>query len=139
MMPNEVNIKNIEDCDIVFLTPSQIDWIEDDSIDISINTFSFQEMTHKQIKEYFDFIQRSGKNDSYFFTSNRTEKTPSTSLTNAGSNDMGVSKELPNRFNDYPWNKKNEILANQKCRLMEKVQNEEIFIRLEKIKKSIVV
>jgi len=128
MMPNEVDAKKINDYDFVFLTPSQIDLIDDDSVDISINTFSFQEMTHKQIKEYFELVQRAGKNDGYFFTSNRAEKTPS-----VGGEEH---KEPPNRFDEYPWNKNNEILAHQICGLMEKVQNTPCFIRLEQIKKT---
>ena len=130
MMPNEVETKKIKGCDFIFLTPSQIDLIEDDSIDVSINTFSFQEMTHLQIKEYFQFVQRVSKNNSYFFTSNREEKNPSIS-----SNNEIDSKELINRFNEYPWDKSNEVLAHQICGLMEKVQNETCLLRLEKIKK----
>ena len=39
--------------------------LEDKSIDLTINSNSFQEMTHEQINEYFQLIQRVGKNDSY--------------------------------------------------------------------------
>jgi len=130
IMPHEANAENIKDCDFVFLTPSQLDLIDDDSVDISINTFSFQEMTHKQINEYFDLIQRSGKNDTYFFTSNRERKTPS-----AKSKKGNIDKELPNLFNEYPWNNSNEILAHELCRLMEKVQKESVYIHLERIRK----
>jgi len=130
MMPNEVGIKKIKDCDVVFLTPSQIHLLEDNSVDVFINTFSFQEMTHKQIKEYFDLIQRCGKNNSHFFTSNRVEKTPSLKL------DGGeVYNEPPNRFDDYPWNDCNEILAHEICKLMQQAQHNSICVRLEKIRK----
>jgi len=55
----------------MILTPNQIDLIDDSSIDIPINTFSFQEMTSAQIKKYFLLMQRAGKEDSLSFVVNR--------------------------------------------------------------------
>ena len=134
LMPNEVeSIKHkidFHDYDFVFLIPNQAYLIDDDFVDLSINVHSFQEMTHKQINEYFNLIQRVGKNNSYFFTSNRAEKLPS----GVGSYEKETTV-LPNRFSDYPWNNSNEIIIFEICRLERLIQLDPIFIRLEKIKK----
>ncbi|HIH13202.1 TPA: putative sugar O-methyltransferase [Candidatus Woesearchaeota archaeon] len=130
LMPHEIGSNEFNHYDFVFLTPKQIDMIEDNSIDLAINTYSFQEMTHKQIEEYFQLIQRSCKNNSYFFTSNRVEKTPC--------GPEGCEKETsepPVRFSEYPWNHGNEALIYEICRLMRLVQLDNVYIRLEKIKK----
>lgn len=126
LMPHEAQGKNFDDYDFVFLTPGQIGLLNDESIDISINIFSFQEMTHPQIKDYFDLIQRCSKNNSLFMTSNRVEKF----LPSADN-----SEDLPNRFSEYPWNSNNEVLAYEICRFMHQVNFNSFFIRLEKIKK----
>lgn len=134
LMPNEIELTkhkiNFHDYDFVFLTPSQIHLIDDDFVDLSINTHSFQEMTHKQIDEYFELIQRVGKNKSYFFTSNRVEKLPC----GRGAYEKETSV-LPNRFAEYPWNNSNEIVIFEICRMLRLIQLNPIFIRLEKILK----
>ncbi len=131
IMPNEIyKVKNINDYDFIFLTPSQVDLIEDSSIDIAINSHSFQEMTSEQINEYFNLIQRALKNNSFFFTANRVEKIPS-----GMDSYEKETKTLPIRFSDYPWNKSNEILVHEICRLFRIVQLDPISSRLEKIKK----
>jgi putative sugar O-methyltransferase len=130
LMPHEAEGKQFDNYDFVFLTPSQIELIENDSVDISINTFSFQEMTHPQIKDYFDLVQRCGKKASLFFTSNRVEKMP---YANLGSNED--CDELPNRFSEYPWSETNEVLAYEICSLMQQVQFHSVFIRLEQVGK----
>lgn len=134
LMPNEIeSIKqkkiNFYDYDFVFLTPKQVHLIDDDFVDLSINMNSFQEMTHNQINEYFDLIQRVGKNNSFFFTSNRAEKLPCGEGSYEKETDV-----LPNRFSDYPWNNSNEIIIFEICRMIRLVQLDSVFIRLEKIK-----
>tara|TARA_B100001175_G_scaffold290593_1_gene275154 strand:- start:51 stop:1166 length:1116 start_codon:yes stop_codon:yes gene_type:complete len=137
LMPNEIESINqtkinFYDYDFVFLTPKQVNLISDDFVDLSINMNSFQEMTHNQINEYFDLIQRVGKNNSYFFTSNRAEKIPC--------GEGSYKKEtyvLPNRFSDYPWNNSNETIIFEICRMVRLVQLDAVFIRLEKIKNAL--
>jgi putative sugar O-methyltransferase len=131
LMPNEVD-SDTDFCsyDFVFLTPKQIYLIGDETVDLAINTHSFQEMTHTQISEYFSLIQRVGKIDSYFFSTNRVEKLPSG--INSHKHETSV---LPNRFSEYPWKKSNEIKVYEICRLFRLIQLDPIFNRLEKIKK----
>jgi putative sugar O-methyltransferase len=131
LMPNEVNGKNFSDYDFVYLTPNQIDLIESDSIDLAINTNTFQELTHEQTKIYFDLIQSCCVPGAYFFCSNRVEKIP------AGKDPyIKECKNLPNRFSEYPWNANNEILIYETCKLYRLVQLGSCFIRLEIINKT---
>ena len=129
LMPHEVKGKDFSKFDFVFLTPNQINLIDDNFIDFSINTFSFQEMTHMQIEEYFDLIQRVGKNNSLFMTANRVEKLP---YVNFDSEHSGAI--APNRFSEYPWSPLNEILIYQICEFMRQVQSHSVFIRMERVK-----
>jgi hypothetical protein len=130
LMPHEVMSHNIDNFDFVFLTPKQIHMIGDNAVDLAINVSSFQEMTHKQIEEYFQLIQRCGKDSSYFLTSNRVEKIP-------GGPDIYEKEthEPPNRFSEYPWNLNNNVLIYEICRLCGLCQLGGIYIRLEQIKK----
>lgn len=134
LMPHEAKGKikshSLDTVDFVFLTPKQIGMIEDSSVDLAINTHSFQEMTHKQIEEYFQLIQRCGKNDSYFFTSNRVEK-----MSSGPSAYDKETLEPPNRFSEYPWNPTNITLIFEICRLCRLCQLDNVYIRLEQIKK----
>ena len=59
---------------IIFLTPEQGILIPNNSIDLSINTHSFQEMPPNSIRNYFDLIERVSENESLFFCANRVEK-----------------------------------------------------------------
>ena len=129
LMPHEVEGKDFSKFDFVFLTPNQINLIDDNFIDVSINTFSFQEMTHMQIEEYFGLVQRVGKNNSLFMTANRVEKLP---YVNFDSGHSGVY--IPNRFSEYPWSPLNEILVYQICEFMRQVQSHSVFIRMERVK-----
>lgn len=132
-LPNEVKNENntLEDeIDFMFLTPNQLKYVNADSVDLAININSFQEMKHKQVDVYFNFIQRVVKNSGYFFTVNRIEKIPSDDYA------FKIEQtEPPIRFFEYPWNKKNKILINEVSRLHRLVQLHDIGIRLEKIKK----
>lgn len=129
LMPHEINSYNLDNYDFIFLTPEQIHVIEDRSIDLAINIASFQEMTHKQIEQYFQLIQRSVKNDSYFFTYNRVEKIP-----NGPDACEKETSEPPNRFSEYPWNPVNKTVIYEICKLARLVQLDNIYIRLEQIK-----
>lgn len=130
LLPHEEKLYDFNHYDFVFLTPKQISMIEDNSIDLAINFDSFQEMTHKQIKEYFQLIQRCCKNNSYFFTANRVEKIPC-----ASDSYEKETSEPPNRFSDYPWNPANDILIYEISKLIRLVQLDNIYVRLEKVKK----
>ena len=108
-MPHEVQVGILDtDFDFAFLTVDQLDYIDDDSIDLAINCDSFQEMTHEQIAIYFKLIQRVTVESGIFFTTNRVEKIPVPNEINSYNTEQ---IEPPNRFFDYPWNDKNEILA----------------------------
>ena len=130
LMPHEADDFNAGNYNFVFLTPKQINRIKDNSVDLAINAESFQEMTKRQIVEYFELIQRSGKNNSYFFTTNRVEKIP-----RGPESYVKETIELPNRFSEYPWNSKNEVLIYEICKLKRLVQLDNIYMRLERLKK----
>ena len=61
LFPNEIdkkiNKEILTNCDFVFLTPSQIQLLDDNIIDLFINTGSFGEMNISQIREYFELVQ----------------------------------------------------------------------------------
>lgn len=126
LMPNEVKGKNFNNYDFIFLTPSQIDLIKDDSIDVFLNTFSFQEMTYDQINEYFNLIQRSGRDKSLFLSANRVEKRLDSNLS-----PKKDSSENTNKFSEYPWRSSNDVIYNDTCEFMQQVQRHSISIRLE--------
>jgi putative sugar O-methyltransferase len=128
-MPHE---KRIHDkYDFVFLTPGQIHEIEDDHVDLAINIHSFQEMTCKQVREYFHLVQQCCKEGAHFFVSNRVEKIPY-----APDCDKETF-EPPQRFSDYPWVSSNNVLIYEICRLTRLVQLDDVYIRLEQIKKEL--
>ncbi len=130
LMPHEVPATgNYEGYDFIFLTPGQASWIKDNSVDLVINTSSFQEMTRQQISEYFKCIQRVTAPGAYFFSLNRVEKL----LINSAAES---TTEPPSRFSHYPWDLKNDIIFYQICPLHRLVQLEDVFIRLEKVNKT---
>jgi putative sugar O-methyltransferase len=131
LMPNEVSGKNFNDYDFVYLVPNQIALIENDSIDLAINTSTFQELKHNQTQIYYDLIQMVCAQGSHFLCSNRVEKIPS------GANPYTKEcLEKPNRFSAYPWNPNNDILCYEVCRLYRLVQLDSVCIRLETINKA---
>jgi len=131
VMPHEAKTVDFNNYDFVFIMPKQVSLIKDNSVDLSINTDSFQEMTHEQIEVYLKLIQRVGKNDSYFFTRNRVEKIP------CGPDSYKKETfEAPNRFSEYPWNPVNKILIHEICKLNRLVQLDNAYLRLEQIKKK---
>jgi len=124
-LPHEANYKN-QEFDIQFLTPSQLNLVKTDSIDLAINCHSFQEMPQPQIKEYFSFLKRILRKGGYFFTANRIEKIP------VGKNAYTTEQlDLPNRFHLYPWNPKSKIIIDEVSRFSRLVQLDGIGIRLE--------
>ncbi len=137
LLPHEINSKidqkKLDDFDFIFLTPKQIDLIDENSIDLSINTSSFHEMTKPQIEEYIKLIQKISKNNSLFFNTNSVEKIP-----HDGNKQEDEYKKrkviIPNRFFEYPFFN-NEILIYQICRFTNFVQHIPFYLRLEKIKK----
>ena len=129
LLPNEVNEKNIYDYNFVYFTPEQINLIKNDTIDLSLNSTSFGEMNKKDISIYFDLIQRSSKNNAYFFNYNRVLKNPE-------GQDEEKNKNLePNIFADYPY-KQNEILIYDICRWAQMLEKDPMMMRLEQIKKN---
>jgi putative sugar O-methyltransferase len=129
IMPHEVTTRLNEPCDFVFLTPNQCGLLGEDTADLAVNVASFQEMTHRQIAEYLDFIQRVTREGGFFLTLNRVEKIP------AGSDWAEGTTSPPNRFFEYPWNKKNEILVFEPDRLTRLAELDECYLRLERIRK----
>lgn len=131
LMPNEVQSAGLSGIfDFAFLTVDQIEILADNSIDLTINCHSFQEMTHEQIEVYFKLVQRVCRESAFFFTANRVEKIPC-------GPDSFTSEQLdpPNRFAEYPWNPQNEKLVYEVSRLLRLVQLDGVSIRLERIRK----
>ena len=132
LLPNEVNSEIDDDIlaqyDFIFLTPSQLKFVKENTIDLAINTSSFHEMEKTQIAEYIQFIQKVCKNHSFFFNTNSVEKIPH----DGEKKDLIFKKTLPNRFFEYPFFN-NEILIYQICRFTNFVQHIPFYLRLEKI------
>ena len=83
-----------------------------------------------QIEEYINLIQKVGKQGSFFFCRNRVEKIP------VGDDDQNENYQhiKPIRFFEYPFFN-NEVLFFEICKLANLVQNNPVYLRLEKIKK----
>ena len=110
------------------LSPDQISFIPSNSVDLSINSTSFQEMNFEQIQDYFDLIERVSKNKSLFYCVNRVQKSPH-------GQESSRYKGKPNIFYEYPWAKKNKLLINEISRLYGVCQYEPVAIRLQEISK----
>ncbi len=113
---------------IIFLTPQQVNTIPESKIDITINTHSFQEMNQMEIKNYFHFIQKKSKNKGLFFCVNRVEKIPTSELSY-----VEIQNSKPNRFYEYPWHKKNNMLIDEISRLHRICMADNVGIRLQEI------
>lgn len=122
-----INRKKDNYTNFIFLTPSQANLINSNTVDLSINTTSFQEMTSEQINFYFNLIERISKNNSLFYCVNRIEKIPQEIMNNESCK--------PNLFYEYPWKQGNERLINETSRLSTACQYESVAIRLERVKK----
>ena len=134
LLPNEINNKITKDTllkyDFIFLTPAQTKLVEENLIDLVINTNSFCEMQKSQIAEYINFIQKVCKKDSFFFTNNNIEKIPF----DGEKHPDNYNNMKPNRFFEYPFFD-NEILIYQICGFTNLTQYNPAYLRLEKIKK----
>lgn len=131
LMPHEAQVDGLPgDFDFAFLTVDQLELLADNSIDLAINCHSFQEMTHEQIDVYFKLVQRVCRESGFFFTANRIEKIP------CDQHPFTVEQlDPPNRFAEYPWNPKNEVLVHEISRLTRLVSLDGCSIRLERIHK----
>jgi putative sugar O-methyltransferase len=133
LFPNEITKKKISsiDFDFIFLLPNQIHLLSKNTIDLVINTLSFQEMLSSEIKNYFKKIYQVLKNRGFFFSVNRVEKIAASKFNSKNYN------ILPNRFFNYPFVVHNsKIIVFEICRLMRLVQLDNVYIRLEKIIKN---
>ncbi len=130
-MPNEIQAGGFpKDFDFAFLTVDQLELLADNSVDLAINCHSFQEMTREQIDVYFKLVQRVCRESGFFFTANRDEKIP------CGEDPFTVEQlDPPNRFAEYPWNPRNEVLVHEISKLSRLVQLDSISIRLECVHK----
>ena len=134
LLPNEINEKVSEDAllnyDFIFLTPGQITLLEENLIDLFINTSSFCEMNMPQIEEYINLIQKVGKQGSFFFCHNSVDEIP---VADDKQNE-NYQHIKPLRFFEYPFFN-NEVLFFEICRFTRLVQYSPSYLRLEKIKK----
>ncbi len=78
-MPNDVENGVLEqplrgDKNFIFLTPSQIGRIPNNSIDLALNIESFAEMPQNVAESYIDFFYRILKPGAYMFTANRESR-----------------------------------------------------------------
>ena len=124
LLPNEVESGNfdIDQYDIVMVTPNQISIIPDRSVDLTVNIASMQEMTKNSINAYFDMMDRIIKPKGYFFTSNRVEKL--------------MDEELI-RFSEYPWRKNTRTVFYELHPLYKLTQLDPCFIRMEQYLQNI--
>lgn len=130
ILPHEVKDPSDIKADLVFLTPDQIDLIEDDSFDLAVNTESFQEMTHEQISTYFSLMQRTVRHGGNIFISGRVQKYPH-SLAQSD-----AKPERPNRFCDYPWRKENKTILYDLCPFRRLFNLHPSYIRLDQVVKT---
>jgi hypothetical protein len=101
-----------------FLAPDQVDCIPDESIDLAVNTSSFQEMLPGEIAKYFALARRALTRDGLFFCSNREEK---------------ILDGRPVRFDEYPWGA-HEVLFDRHCELHAKAGVAPVRMRLCKLR-----
>ena len=87
-LPNEVGSK-LPDTPYVLLTPAQVELVPDRSVDLAINTDSFQEMTYQTIGGYFELLRRVLRPGGLVYCVNETvcTKVP----------------DAPIEFARYPW------------------------------------
>jgi hypothetical protein len=126
LFPNEAVDRPHVDADLVFLTPAQLHLIPAASMNLVLNTDSFQEMTRKQVEVYFDLADRIIAPQGHFFVYNRVEKIP----TGESSDEVSYSDLM--RFSAYPWRPDAEIRAEEICRMARLTQRDDVFMRLER-------
>lgn len=101
VLPHEADMLTLEsaEADFILLTPDQADRLGAQSVDLAINTSSFQEMTYPVISRYFAFIDRSVRDGGLFYCMNQIEcrKVPGS----------------PISFERYPWNRQRASLVDE--------------------------
>lgn len=130
LMPHESGSDDLGSYDFTFLAAGQTATIKDSSVDLAVCNAAFQEMTHRQINEYFTLIQRACRDGGYFLCGSRVEKIP------AAFEGTNESDAPVNRFSEYPWNRDNRIVVYEICRLLRLVQLDNSYVRLEQIVKN---
>ncbi len=103
LLPGEaVGKNNFSEYDFIFLRDDQTDLIQNNTIDISLNTVSFGEMRKNIVENYFKFLRRASKAKNLFYCLNRVEKL------------MEYDNSVhPIRFHEYPWQEEDEELLFQ--------------------------
>lgn len=132
-LPNEIENKKISNAhyDFIFLTPSQVNQIDENVIDLSINTSSFAEMNKQDIDKYINLVQKVTRNKGFFLNHNRVHKLPEPHSKDA----FILRKNLTaNIFGDYPFFK-NDLLIHDICRFSQLLKIDPMIVRLEQIKK----
>ena len=124
---NKINTQLLEKYDFIFLTPDKINLLEDNLIDLSINTNSFGEMQIDQVNKYLKLIQRVSKNGSFFFNTNRIEK-----YAIANKHENNNVETPPTRYIDYNFFN-NDVKFYEICDFKIEVQRNPVFTRLEKV------
>ena len=128
LLPNEAPAMSHEGVDLVFLTPAQIHLVPDRSLALAVNAASFQEMTPRQVGDYFALVDRAVRPGGLFACYNRVEKIPG--------DDTIVEKESQAavmRFAEYPWRPGREILVHEVCRFSRLVQRDNSVLRVERM------
>ena len=128
LLPNEINNKNFKNdsVDFIFLNSSQADQLEDNHIDVSINTASLSETDPKIIKNYFKILRNCMKEDNLFFNVNRYEKFVY----------IDKNKTII-RTSDYPYNENDFDYKNEICTFNVGRQLQNMFVRITKLSKNI--
>jgi putative sugar O-methyltransferase len=119
LLPNEIEKEGFDlgKYDIIMISPDQISQIPDDTVDLTVNISSMQEMTKETIESYFDMMDRIIKPNGYFFTSNRVEK---------------IMSGEPIRLSEYPWRDHTQTIYYEINPLTRFTQLDPTFIRMEK-------
>jgi hypothetical protein len=117
-LPNEVADKNFDpqNYDIIMLTPQQTSHIKNQSVDLTVNVHSMQEMNNEAIYSYFDLVDRISKPGGIFFCANRMEK---------------IMDGKPIRFLDYPWRSNTRTIIFEPDPLIRLVNLSPSYIRVE--------
>jgi putative sugar O-methyltransferase len=131
VLPHEIPSTGLDEgFDFAFLTVDQLHLVADSTVDLAVNCHSFQEMTREQIAIYFEFVQRTTRDGGFYFVANRVEKIP------CGPDAYSVTqKDPPNRFGEYPWASKNEVLIYEISRLSRLAQLDDVYLRLDRVRK----
>lgn len=113
-LPNEAG-RGLPDTGFVLLVPSQAELIPDASVQIAVNTSSFQEMTYAAIGHYFDLVERVLTPRGLFYCVN--EETCSK-----------VEGE-PIEFRRYPWREGWETLLDRPFVVIDGAPHRERLVR----------